>query len=58
MLQLVDQPTHYLENFASFSSNDEATSDIKRIAADLILFVLNIPLNKPMLFQCQKDPQR
>ena len=29
----------------------------KRIAADLIFLVVNILLDKPMLLQCQKDPQ-
>jgi adenine-specific DNA methylase len=46
MLQLMDQLPHYFDNLISFSSNDEATSDIKRIAADLIFFVVDIPLNK------------
>jgi hypothetical protein len=57
MLEFVDQPAHNLENFVSFSAEDEATSYIKSIAADLIFFVMSILLDKPMLFQGQKNPQ-
>jgi hypothetical protein len=58
MFELVNEPAHNFENLVSFSSHNKAASDIKRIAADLIFFVMSILLDKPMLLQRQKDPQR